>query len=155
MPTAKLTMGHTKPVGFHASSGSALHPLDPLSVEETNLARQIVLNARGSSVALIRSIALEEPPKKELSRFLELEHAGRVTSQTPRPSRRAKLQYDVIRGDKNHEYMESWVDLGQKKEVDQRTVDKIYHAALTTYGVSNSLYSASLQNISLFILDPF
>ena len=80
-----------------------------------------------------RSIFLEEPPKNELINFLDLEHSGKVTTQTPRPARLAKVQYDVVRGDKKHEYMESWVDVVSGKEVEQRIVDKIHHASLTTY----------------------
>jgi hypothetical protein len=113
---------------------STPHPIDQLSVFESDLARQIVLDARGATVVInFRSIALEEPPKKELCQFLDLEHAGRVTAQTPRPARLAKVQYDVVRGNKNHEYMESWVDVVLRKEVQRRVVDKMHQAGLTLY----------------------
>jgi primary-amine oxidase len=108
------------------------HPLDQLSVFESDLAREVILSARGRDVAIqFRSIALEEPPKKELCPFLELEHASKLTAHTQRPARLAKVQYDVVRSDKNHEYMESWVDVIKRKEVEQRVVDKAHHAALT------------------------
>ncbi|KAH8660672.1 copper amine oxidase [Tricladium varicosporioides] len=110
------------------------HPLDQLSISESNSAREVILDARGRSVGInFRSICLEEPPKKILSAFLEREHAGRLSPQTPRPSRVARVQYDVIRGDKRHEYMESLVDLGATKEVETRVVDKMHQAALTTH----------------------
>lgn len=114
-------------------STSIPHPLDQLSVSESNSAREVIINARGKSVGInFRSIYLEEPPKKILSAFLEHEHAGRLSPQTPRPSRVARVQYDIIRGDKRHEYMESLVDLGATKEVETRAVDKMHQAALTT-----------------------
>lgn len=108
------------------------HPLDLLSVTESDRARQVILDARGSNVAIqFRSIALEEPPKKELWPFLELEHAGRLNENTPRPARQARVQYDVIRG-KDIEYTESFVDLVTGKETQHRVVDKVHQAALTT-----------------------
>jgi primary-amine oxidase len=82
---------------------------------------------------LFRSIYLEEPPKKELSQFLDLENAGRLTPRTPRPARLAKLQYDVVRSNKQHEYMESTVDVISLREVAHRVIDKTYQAALTTH----------------------
>lgn len=109
------------------------HPLDQLSVVETNAARQGVLEARGDKVAVVfRSIALEEPPKAELTKFLELEHAGKLTAETVRPARLAKVQYDVVRGDRSHEYTESLIDVNSRKEVSQRVVDKTFQAGLTT-----------------------
>jgi primary-amine oxidase len=112
---------------------AAPHPLDQLSVAESDVARQGVLEARGAEVALnFRSIALEEPPKEELINFLELEHAGSLTAPTARPARLAKVQYDVVRGDRSHEYTESLIDVHSGREVSQRVVDKIYQAALTT-----------------------
>lgn len=122
------------PAGKAPSSLLESHPLDQLSVAESDLARQIILDARGTSVALnFRSIALEEPPKRELCQFLELENAGRVTQETLRPARLAKLSYDIIRGNGNHEYTESWVDLQSRAEARQRVIDnKVHQAALTT-----------------------
>lgn len=109
------------------------HPLDQLSVAESDVARQVVLKARGTGVTLnFRSIALEEPPKNELIKFLELEHAGKVTPQTPRPGRVAKVSYDIVKGDRNHEYTESLIDVRSATEVSQRVVDKVHQAGLTT-----------------------
>ncbi|KAF8862645.1 copper amine oxidase [Acephala macrosclerotiorum] len=109
------------------------HPLDPLSVVESDSVRETILRSRGQDNAIhFRSIYLEEPPKKELSSFLELENVGKVTSQTPRPARIAKVQYDVIRSTTYHEYMESWVDVKSGNEVRHRTIDKMFQAALTT-----------------------
>jgi primary-amine oxidase len=108
------------------------HPLDRLSVGETNQARDIVLNARGKSVVEFRSIYLNEPPKAELVRFLEAEHNGQLDHNTPRPTRMARLQYDVVHYDKSHEYAESIVDLNSGRETLHRIVDRKYQPSLTT-----------------------
>jgi primary-amine oxidase len=116
-----------------APRNQAPHPLDQLSATESDLARQVILDTRGGHATIrFRSIALEEPPKKELWAFLELEHAGRLTTQTRRPARQAKAQYDVIRGNKDIEYTESVVDVGSGKETEHRVVEKVHQAALTT-----------------------
>jgi primary-amine oxidase len=131
MSAEQLTTRQLTPEGSTATA-SVPHPLDQLSVSESDLAREVILQARGPSVAIqFRSIALEEPPKKELTKFLDLEHAGRLTRHTPRPARLAKVEYDVVRADKNHEYIESWVDVVKHKEVEKRVVDKAHQAALT------------------------
>lgn len=135
MSAEQATTGRFRPDGT-TTRAQLPHPLDQLSVFESDLARDAILKARGRNVAIqFRSIALEEPPKKELCQFLELEHAGRLTAHTPRPTRLAKVQYDVVRGNKSHEYIESWVDIAKRVEVEQRVVDKAHHAALTLYAI--------------------
>jgi primary-amine oxidase len=132
MSVEQATPPQVRPDG-HALTMSLPHPLDQLSVAESDAARQVILDARGAGVTLnFRSIALEEPPKSQLVEFLELEHAGRVTSQTPRPARLAKVSYDTVRGDRKHEYTESLVDISSREEISQRVIDKIHQAALTT-----------------------
>lgn len=112
------------------------HPLDPLSTTETDRSRQAILDACGTDVAIkFRSIFLEEPPKTELLDFLDLEHSGKLTADTTRPKRIAKVQYDIIRGDKSHEYVESWVDVLGGVELRRRAVDKIHEAGIITYVV--------------------
>jgi primary-amine oxidase len=145
MATDGLTTGHMRPDRSETSSRATPHPLDQLSVVEANLAREAILTARGPQVAIhFRSIFLEEPPKKELLKFLDLEHSGMLTARTPRPARVAKVQYDVVRGNQNHEYTESWVNVISGKEVERRVVDKIHHASLTTYDASYLLFRSLL-----------
>lgn len=109
------------------------HPLDYLSGAEIEIARQVVLQARGTEVVLnFRTITLEEPRKDELIRFLELEHAGSITAQTKRPARLAKVMYDIVRPDRSHEYTESFVDVRASTEISQRVVDKAHQAGITT-----------------------
>ena len=131
MSAEQVTTGQLTPDGSIATA-SVPHPLDQLSVFESDLAREVILQARGSNVAIqFRSITLAEPPKKELTQFLDLEHSRRLTAHTPRPARLAKVEYDIVRADKDHQYIESWVDIEKRKEVEQRVVDKVHQAALT------------------------
>lgn len=130
MSSRPATTGSLRPDG----SQPIPHPLDQLSVAEINAAREIILQVRGTQVAInFRSIALEEPAKKELTAFLDLEHAGKITSRTIRPARIAKVQYDVVRASGIHEYTESMVNVLKGKEVEQRIVSRVHQAALTTW----------------------
>lgn len=127
--SAQQTTGQLRPDG----SKILPHPLDPLSILESDSVREAILRIQGNDSAIhFRSIFLEEPPKKDLTKFLDLESAGKTTSTIPRPTRIAKVQYDVIRSSKYHEYMESWIDVKLGKEVRHRTIDKMHQAALTT-----------------------
>jgi primary-amine oxidase len=106
------------------------HPLDQLSGDEVNVARQAVLDAR-KAVVLFRNTYAVEPPKAELVKFLEAENAGKLTPDTPRPARQARVQYDVIHEDRSHDYMESIVDLTSGKEVHHKKIDKSFQQSLT------------------------
>lgn len=106
------------------------HPLSALSLDETNAARDAVLEAHKGSVLQFRLIYLLEPPKAEVLAFLELEHAGKVTADTPRPVRTAQVSYDVIGGKSSAEYHESIVDVRLKKVVGSKNVDQKHQASL-------------------------
>ncbi|EXJ80072.1 primary-amine oxidase [Capronia epimyces CBS 606.96] len=106
------------------------HPLDQLSGDEVRAARQAVLNARKAHV-LFRNIYSVEPAKAELIKFLNAEHAGTLSPETPRPPRRARVQYDVVYDDRSHEYMESIIDIATGKEADLRRVDRGVQQSLT------------------------
>lgn len=109
---------------------SVKHPLDQLSGDEVDIARQAVLDARKTAI-LFRNIFAVEPPKAELVKFLNAEHAGSLSPDTPRPARQARVQYDVVFEDRSHEYMESVIDIASGKEVEQRRVDKTSQQSLT------------------------
>ena len=149
MSAARVRLGGSKPTP---------HPLDQLSICESDSARQAILNARGPNVTIhFRSIYLEEPPKKELSLFLDLEHAGRLTAHSPRPARIARVQYDVVKADKKHEYTESMVDVVSLKELAHRVIDKRHQAALTTHEfkafaeacITSPLYKKAIAELDL------
>ena len=108
------------------------HPLMTLSVDETNQARQIVLDAHPGASIYFRIVALLEPPKAELTKFLDIEHAGQLSSSTPRPARLAELKYDAIeQGSKVPVYQEAWVDINKKEVVNHELINTEFHASLT------------------------
>ncbi|KAK8045034.1 hypothetical protein PG993_005058, partial [Apiospora rasikravindrae] len=115
-------------------SNMAPHPLSALSLDETNLARDIVKDTYSDVVIQFRQILLHEPPKSQVSAFLDLEHAGKVTDETPRPPRLALATYDVIGGTKFPEYHESIIDLREKKRVGHEVVSSgTHHGSLAIH----------------------
>ncbi|KAK5169750.1 uncharacterized protein LTR77_005728 [Saxophila tyrrhenica] len=108
------------------------HPLMSLSIDETTQARDIILDAHPGASIYFRIVSLLEPPKAELTAFLDAEHSGRLTSSTPRPARLAEVKYDAIeRGSKVPVYQEAWVDIDGKKVVQHELIDTEFHASLT------------------------
>lgn len=107
------------------------HPLAPLSISETDIARDVVRSCHPDTVIDFRTISLQEPPKAELVKFLDVEHAGRLTSTTPRPARQARVHYDVIDKSKAPKYMESIVDVTKRQRTSYELVGTDVHACLT------------------------
>jgi len=110
---------------------AAPHPLAPLSIEETNIARDVVRACHPNTVIDFRSISLQEPVKADLVKFLNVEHSDRLSWSTPRPARQAKVHYDVIDKDKVPKYMESVVDVAKRKRTSYELVSTDVHACLT------------------------
>ena len=100
------------------------HPFQQLDSSEVSIARQAVIDARKPSAILFRNIYAVEPRKNELVKFLAAEHAGTLSSDTPRPARQARVQYDEILEDRSHQYLESIIDVPSGKEVDLRKIEK-------------------------------
>ncbi|GAO14022.1 uncharacterized protein UV8b_01895 [Ustilaginoidea virens] len=91
--------------------GKAPHPLSQLSAEEFTRARDIVVKLYASAQTLyFRQICREEPTKESLIPYLEAEHAGTLTAETPRPARHARVEYDLQDGHK-HQVVRAVVDL--------------------------------------------
>lgn len=108
------------------------HPLKQLSVEETNVARDVTLSLHEGAVLEFREIYLEEPAKVELLKYLELEHSGQLSADSPRPARLARVQYDVIgEGSKVPVFHESVVDIHKRERLSHEVVSSDSHAALT------------------------
>ena len=106
------------------------HPLSALSLEETNLARDIILKCHADAVLKFRLIWLFEPPKADVVKFLDSEHSGMLTDATPRPQRLAQLRYDKIDGKKQVEFHESIVDVHAKKCISDEVVSTKLQAGL-------------------------
>lgn len=78
---------------------NAPHPLAELSEREFTNARNAIIKTHGPDQTLFfRAIYLQEPAKAELLPFLDAEHTGRLTDATPRPTRTARVEYDVLTG---------------------------------------------------------
>lgn len=113
----------------------APHPFKTLNIEETRIARDVVLAQHPDVVVDFREIFLQEPAKEGMKQFLDLEHSSKP-GQSPtskRPSRLAKCQYDIIGSDKIPEYHESVVDIGLKKRVRHEVIGKEHQASLTLW----------------------
>lgn len=108
-----------------------VHPLEILSVQEVNIARDVVLGNHPKTIIDFRNIFLQEPAKAELIKFLALEHSGRLSPTSPRPARLAQIQYDVIGSDKIPVYNEATVDVEKKKVVKHEVISREHHAPLT------------------------
>lgn len=108
-----------------------VHPFQILSVSETQSARDIVLSQHPNEVIDFREVFLQEPVKAEMTKFLDLEHSGRLSPTSPRPARLAKCQYDVIGSDKIPYYHESIVDVEKGTRVKHEIIGKQHQAALT------------------------
>ena len=110
------------------------HPLFPLTVEETDAARDIILKSHPGASIYFRIITLLEPPKAELTKFLDIEHSGQLSASTPRPARLAEVKYDALeRSSKVPVYTESWVDIGRKETIKTELISTEFHASLTLY----------------------
>lgn len=107
------------------------HPLNSLRAGEIDIACRVVREARTGCLLLFRDIFLEEPVKATLVPFLDAEHSGHLTEDTPRPPRLARVQYDTIGEKGSHEYTESVVDVDKHAEVLHRVVEKEFQPPLT------------------------
>lgn len=113
------------------SAAAIPHPLSSLSVDEINCARDTVIACHKGCVVHFRNTWLLEPPKADTLPFLELEHTGKVTADTPRPPRLAQVRYDVIGGSNVPQYHESVIDVVSAQRVKHEVVSTEHHASLT------------------------
>jgi len=107
------------------------HPLSQLSITEANAARDVILQLHDKSVLDFRTISLEEPPKAQLQPFLDAEAAGTLPTNSARPSRLARIAYDVVSENKVFRFYESLVDVSTGKLVGQELIDPAHNAPLT------------------------
>ena len=117
-------------VASGSSKGAVRHPFDQLSNHEVDVARDVIVKARQAPI-VFRNVFTVEPPKAQMVKFLAAENARTLSAETPRPARQARVQYDVIREDKNHQYMESVVDIASASEVSKREREGKLQQALT------------------------
>lgn len=111
------------------------HPLSSLSLEETNLAKDIVLCSSPDEVIYFRMVYREEPQKALLVPFLELEHAGKLLPHSPRPPRLAAVHYISAHqsADRKADEIEATVDLNLGEVVTKDVVGTEFLAGLSTW----------------------
>ena len=102
---------------------STPHPLSQLSVSETTTARDVVRRSHPGTLLNFRVIFLLEPPKVDVEAYLELEHSGKLSAESPRPPRLAQAWYDVISNTRIPQYHETIIDLTKAEIVDQKVID--------------------------------
>jgi primary-amine oxidase len=130
------------------TASSVPHPLEQLSLAESDVACKIIKAVRGSDVMIrFRSIFLDEPAKELLVPYLKAEHDGQLNSSTPRPPRLAQVHYDVVGTDKKFVYTESKVDLATEKETEHRLIGAPHLSNLTLYVYSLQLYDSETRLI--------
>jgi primary-amine oxidase len=106
------------------------HPLAQLSADEFRRARDIVRGLHGADTSIFfRAVSLSEPAKTDLIPFLEAEHAGALTAETPRPPRLALVEHDLVRPS-DHEYIRAVVDIGSGAVVSKESAG---HRAFAYY----------------------
>jgi primary-amine oxidase len=110
---------------------SSLHPLQNISAAEIQSARDVVLAFHNKDVISFREIFIQEPRKAELSRYLDAEHSGKLSTDSTSPSRLAKCQYDVIGADKIPYYHEATVDIKAGNVLEHEIIGKGSQPALT------------------------
>jgi len=106
------------------------HPLQQLSIDECNIARDVILSTHGISVIDFRTITLEEPRKYLLQPFLDLEAEGSTPEPHAYPPRLARVTYDVLSGNKVYEFFESVVDVGTQSIRVKELIDASHQAPL-------------------------
>lgn len=109
------------------------HPLDQLSTNEIDIARDIALQARLPASVVFRNIALEEPSKKDLLPYLAAERNGKLNGGTLRPPRLARVLYDIVTSEPAWEFCDSVVNVETREEVSFDVVEHYYHAPLSGF----------------------
>lgn len=112
---------------------SYAHPLSPLSIEETASAANVIRALHPDTILHFRVIYLREPDKADLVKFLDVEHAGRLTPETPRPPRLASVHYVVVANQEEPQSIEAIVDLEKLESVWEKTVKTDVHPSFTLY----------------------
>ncbi|OHW98995.1 copper amine oxidase 1 [Colletotrichum incanum] len=114
-------------------------PTLPLSIDETTLASDIVRASHPNTVLHFRVIYLREPSKDTLVKFLELEHAGQLTPETPRPPRLASVHYIVVEDKESPRSIEAVVDLKKRERVWHKAIKPDVHPSFTLHELEETV----------------
>ncbi|KAJ8106962.1 hypothetical protein ONZ43_g6886 [Nemania bipapillata] len=132
------------------------HPLRPLTEEELQRARDVVVKELGSDgvVLFFRSIYVDEPKRDDLVQFLIAEHAGQAPTTTP--PRQVKVLFDLIK-DGKPQLSEAVVDIGAGEVRNNKTFPAYCQTSYTAteFGqfydicVASDMFKEALEEFSL------
>ncbi|KAF2123231.1 copper amine oxidase [Lophiotrema nucula] len=135
------------------------HPLDPLSLDEIASVASVVRALTPNNEEIFRVITLAEPPKKELTGYLDAEHARR----TPRPLKRVAKVHAYI----DKAFHEIFVDVnersivfhdvlhGRHSHIDSAYMKKVEAACLQDEHVQAEIDSLHLPEGATVIVEPW
>lgn len=142
-----------------------MHPFDPLSPDEISRAAAIVRPHFGSQELNFRVITLQEPPKSEMIRFLDSEHAGRHTDHAP--TRCARVEVVIRLSGEENALFELLVDLDNEKTIakqhqygkhsyiDTTFMQQVEEACLANPEVQEQIRVLDLPGGSSVVVEPW
>lgn len=98
-----------------------VHPLDQLTKAEAELAVKLLIKANEGKSIHIKNIQAQEPPKKEMIKYLDAEHAGKPIAP---PHRVAYCVFFVLN---DYRAQELWLDLDDKTVLRRQLFPKGAH----------------------------
>ncbi|KAJ3961376.1 hypothetical protein N0V92_001945 [Colletotrichum tropicale] len=146
--------------GIQGGTGVRPHPLDPLYPEEISIAADIIRRSVQNEQVFFRAISLAEPPKKEMTAFLDGQQAG--DKALAHPVRRARVQAYI--GKTLHEVM---VDLnaatimskaslpGKHSFIDTEFMAQVAAACLADSGIQQEIETLKLPEGATVVVEPW
>ncbi|KAM5347546.1 hypothetical protein ACJ41O_007370 [Fusarium nematophilum] len=144
---------------------ASIHPFDPLNPSEISKAAAIVRPHFVGRNINFRVITLREPPKNEMTRFLEKEHGNQPTGQPPPRCARVEVVLENKSG--NHELFELLVDLddervaakqhhkGKHSYIDPEYMKKVEVACLADADVQEEIRRLDLPDGATVVVEPW
>ncbi|KAF1925892.1 uncharacterized protein M421DRAFT_423177 [Didymella exigua CBS 183.55] len=133
---------------------SAPHPLDPLTPEEISKAAEVVRPLFRGQKLNFRVIALREPPKDELIKYLDAEH--RADHALPNLSRCARVEVLVEFGKGTNDLMELIVAIDQDAVIEQQYlagkhsyIDSAYMKEVEEACLASTIVQAEIKTLDL------
>ena len=142
-----------------------MHPFDPLSPDEISRAATIVRPHFGSQEPNFRVITLQEPPKNEMIRFLDSEHAGRAADHAPMRCARVEVVIRLL--EEENALFELLVDLnsnriiakqhqrGKHSYIDTTFMQQVEEACLANPEVQEQIRVLDLPEGSSVVVEPW
>ncbi|KAJ0360473.1 hypothetical protein COL154_007568 [Colletotrichum chrysophilum] len=145
---------------IQGGTGVRPHPLDPLYPEEISTAADIIRRSVQNEQVFFRAISLAEPPKKEMTAFLDGQQAG--DKALAHPVRRARVQAYI--GKTLHEVM---IDLnaatimskaplpGKHSFIDTEFMAQVAAACLADSRIQQEIETLKLPEGATVVVEPW